>query len=180
MHVYMWAHKDGCYGPPQVTQCGVDYMDYGGRTPLMYAVLGNQPRMCEVGVTTSYCPSPSITTAVQLYHRSSPFPSTHTHTHTHMHTHTHTPHCSCSLAWMHCSNSLISPSSPPHTHTHTPHCSCSMAWEHCSASLISPSSPPYTHTCTSHCSFSLVWGHRSTSLITPVPLQSSGQPTNPN
>eukprot|EP00731_Ephydatia_muelleri_P027983 Em0019g856a len=31
-----------------VTQCGVDYMDHGGRTPLMYAVLGNQPRMCEL------------------------------------------------------------------------------------------------------------------------------------
>ena len=29
-------------------QCGVDYRDSGGRTPLMYAVLGNQPKMCEV------------------------------------------------------------------------------------------------------------------------------------
>lgn len=27
---------------------GVDYRDHGGRTPLMYAVLGNQPKMCEV------------------------------------------------------------------------------------------------------------------------------------
>lgn len=31
-----------------VEQCGVDLRDGGGRTPLMYAVLGNQPRMCEV------------------------------------------------------------------------------------------------------------------------------------
>lgn len=31
-----------------VEQCGVDLRDAGGRTPLMYAVLGNQPRMCEV------------------------------------------------------------------------------------------------------------------------------------
>lgn len=29
-------------------QYGVDYRDHGGRTPLMYAVLGNQPKMCEV------------------------------------------------------------------------------------------------------------------------------------
>ena len=29
-------------------QFGVDYRDHGGRTPLMYAVLGNQPKMCEV------------------------------------------------------------------------------------------------------------------------------------
>lgn len=29
-------------------QYGVDYRDTGGRTPLMYAVLGNQPKMCEV------------------------------------------------------------------------------------------------------------------------------------
>ena len=29
-------------------QFGVDYRDSGGRTPLMYAVLGNQPKMCEV------------------------------------------------------------------------------------------------------------------------------------
>jgi ankyrin repeat protein len=28
-------------------QYGVDYRDHGGRTPLMYAVLGNQPRMCD-------------------------------------------------------------------------------------------------------------------------------------
>ena len=28
-------------------QYGVDYRDAGGRTPLMYAVLGNQPKMCE-------------------------------------------------------------------------------------------------------------------------------------
>lgn len=28
-------------------QFGVDYRDNGGRTPLMYAVLGNQPKMCE-------------------------------------------------------------------------------------------------------------------------------------
>ncbi len=28
-------------------QFGVDYRDAGGRTPLMYAVLGNQPRMCD-------------------------------------------------------------------------------------------------------------------------------------
>ena len=27
---------------------GVDYRDHGGRTPLMYAVLGNQPKMCEL------------------------------------------------------------------------------------------------------------------------------------
>ena len=27
---------------------GVDYRDHGGRTPLMYAILGNQPKMCEV------------------------------------------------------------------------------------------------------------------------------------
>ena len=31
----------------QAIQCGVDYRDHGGRTPLMYAVLGNQPRMCD-------------------------------------------------------------------------------------------------------------------------------------
>ena len=31
-----------------VEECGVDLRDTGGRTPLMYAVLGNQPRMCEV------------------------------------------------------------------------------------------------------------------------------------
>lgn len=29
-------------------RCGVDYRDSGGRTPLMYAVLGNQPKMCEL------------------------------------------------------------------------------------------------------------------------------------
>ena len=29
-------------------QHGVDYRDAGGRTPLMYAVQGNQPKMCEV------------------------------------------------------------------------------------------------------------------------------------
>ena len=29
-------------------QHGVEFRDDGGRTPLMYAVLGNQPRMCEV------------------------------------------------------------------------------------------------------------------------------------
>lgn len=29
-------------------QHGVDYRDMGGRTPLMYAILGNQPKMCEV------------------------------------------------------------------------------------------------------------------------------------
>ena len=29
-------------------QYGIDYKDIGGRTPLMYAVLGNQPKMCEV------------------------------------------------------------------------------------------------------------------------------------
>lgn len=29
-------------------QYGVDYQDSGGRTPLMYAVLGNQPRACEL------------------------------------------------------------------------------------------------------------------------------------
>ncbi len=29
-------------------QHGVDYRDTGGRTPLMYAVQGNQPKMCEV------------------------------------------------------------------------------------------------------------------------------------
>ena len=29
-------------------QFGVDHRDRGGRTPLMYAVLGNQPKMCEV------------------------------------------------------------------------------------------------------------------------------------
>lgn len=28
-------------------QFGIDYKDHGGRTPLMYAVLGNQPKMCE-------------------------------------------------------------------------------------------------------------------------------------
>lgn len=28
-------------------QYGVDYKDAGGRTPLMYSVLGNQPKMCE-------------------------------------------------------------------------------------------------------------------------------------
>jgi hypothetical protein len=27
---------------------GVDYADAGGRTPLMYAILGNQPKMCEM------------------------------------------------------------------------------------------------------------------------------------
>ena len=32
----------------QAIQFGVDYRDHGGRTPLMYTVLGNQPRMCEV------------------------------------------------------------------------------------------------------------------------------------
>ena len=32
----------------QVFQYGVEYRDQGGRTPLMYAVLGNQPKMCEV------------------------------------------------------------------------------------------------------------------------------------
>jgi ankyrin repeat protein len=31
-----------------VFQYGVEYRDAGGRTPLMYAVLGNQPKMCEV------------------------------------------------------------------------------------------------------------------------------------
>ncbi len=30
-----------------VMQYGVDYKDQGGRTPLMYAVLGNQPKLCE-------------------------------------------------------------------------------------------------------------------------------------
>lgn len=29
-------------------RCGVDYRDIGGRTPLMYAVLGNQPKICEL------------------------------------------------------------------------------------------------------------------------------------
>lgn len=29
-------------------QYGVDYRDIGGRTPLMYAVLGNQPKMLEL------------------------------------------------------------------------------------------------------------------------------------
>lgn len=29
-------------------QNGVDYRDIGGRTPLMYVVLGNQPKMCDV------------------------------------------------------------------------------------------------------------------------------------
>ena len=28
-------------------QYGVDSRDQGGRTPLMYAVLGNQPKVCE-------------------------------------------------------------------------------------------------------------------------------------
>ena len=32
----------------QAVRFGVDYRDRGGRTPLMYAILGNQPRMCEV------------------------------------------------------------------------------------------------------------------------------------
>lgn len=27
---------------------GVDYRDVGGRTPLMYAVLGKRPKMCEI------------------------------------------------------------------------------------------------------------------------------------
>ena len=27
---------------------GVEHRDMGGRTPLMYAVLGNQPKMCEI------------------------------------------------------------------------------------------------------------------------------------
>lgn len=32
-----------------VTQCGgADYLDHGGRSPLMYAVLGNQPKICEL------------------------------------------------------------------------------------------------------------------------------------
>ena len=32
----------------QAVRFGVDYKDHAGRTPLMYAVLGNQPKMCEV------------------------------------------------------------------------------------------------------------------------------------
>ena len=36
------------YVRTQVFQYGVEYRDAGGRTPLMYAVLGNQPKMCEV------------------------------------------------------------------------------------------------------------------------------------
>lgn len=34
--------------PPQAIRYGVDYRDHGGRTTLMYAILGNQPRMCEI------------------------------------------------------------------------------------------------------------------------------------
>ncbi len=34
-----------------MTEFGVDYTDHGGRTPLMYAVLGNQPKMCEALLT---------------------------------------------------------------------------------------------------------------------------------
>ena len=33
---------------------GVDYQDQYYRTPLMYAVLGNQPRMCEVRNRNGY------------------------------------------------------------------------------------------------------------------------------
>ena len=31
-----------------VREFGVDFSDDGGRTPLMYAVIGNQPKMCEL------------------------------------------------------------------------------------------------------------------------------------
>lgn len=31
-----------------VAQCGIENPDHGGRTPLMYAVIGNQPRTCQL------------------------------------------------------------------------------------------------------------------------------------
>lgn len=43
----------------QVFQYGVEYRDQGGRTPLMYAVLGNQPKMCEV-CKTDIVPRPTL------------------------------------------------------------------------------------------------------------------------